>query len=133
MIHFFYRQERKKYYSHREKARSQPQKYITIIIDGMDQNKTDVPSLLQETKSSCNLYRLRTHLSGAIVHTQSPSGKLFYAFYDILQWPHESNLVLQVLSHILHRKDSKQFVLAVRQHIKGKRKSFPTWILCSNG
>lgn len=68
----------------------------------MDQNKTDVPSLLQETKSSCNLYRLRTHLSGAIVHTQSPSGKLFYAFYDILQWPHESNLVLQVLSHILH-------------------------------
>ena len=65
-----YRQECKKYYLHLEKARSQPEKYLTIIIDGMDQNKTNVPALLQETKSTQNLYRVRTHLTGALVHTR---------------------------------------------------------------
>ena len=64
------RQERKKYYLHREKARSDPKKYLTVIIDGMDQNKTNVPALLQETKSTQNLYRVRTHLTGVIVHTR---------------------------------------------------------------
>ncbi len=28
---------------HREKARSEPSKYLSVIIDGMDQNKTNVP------------------------------------------------------------------------------------------
>lgn len=75
---------------------------MTIIIDGMDQSKTNVPLLLKEAKSAQHLYRLRTHLSGAIIHTRSPHGKIIYAFYDIMQWPHDSNLILQVLNHILH-------------------------------
>ncbi len=97
-----HRRERKKYYLHREKARAQPEKYLTIIIDGMDQSKTNVPLLLKEAKSTQNLYRLRTHLSGALVHTRSPHGKVIYAFYDIMQWPHDSNLCIQVLSSILY-------------------------------
>ena len=97
-----YRQERKKYYLHREKSCAHPEKYMTIIIDGMDQSKTNVPLLLKEAKSAQHLYRLRTHLSGAIIHTRSPRGKIIYAFYDIMQWPHDSNLILQVLNHILH-------------------------------
>ena len=32
--------ERKKYDSHQEKAQSSPDKYMTLIIDGMDQAKT---------------------------------------------------------------------------------------------
>ena len=32
---------------------------------------------------------------------RSPHGKLIYGFYDILQWPHDSNLTIQVLGHIL--------------------------------
>ena len=84
------------------KSRAHPEKYMTIIIDGMDQSKTNVPLLLKEPKSAQHLYQLRTHLSGAIFHTRSPHGKIIYAFYDIMQWPHDSNLILQVLNHILH-------------------------------
>ena len=98
---YIYREERKKYYLHREKSRSTPEKYITIIIDGMDQNKTNIPSLLRQAKSMQNLQRLRTHLSGALVHTRSPYGKHIYAFYDLLQWPHDCNLVIEVLCQIL--------------------------------
>lgn len=148
IILLLYSQERKKYYLHKEKARSQAEKYVTIIIDGMDQNKTNVPALVQETKSTQNLYRVRTHLTGALVHTRfvscrsdyklryckfqsshllqqsrlansrvhpkslivnslftyrSPHGKLIYSFYDILQWPHDSNLTIQVLGTVLSK------------------------------
>ena len=105
MIYFCFtctRQERKKYHLHREKARAQPDKYITIIIDGMDQSKTNVPAMVQESKSTQNLYRLRTHLTGALVHTRSPHGKLIKGFYDIMQWAHDSNLIIEVLSQVLY-------------------------------
>ena len=89
------RTERRKYYRHREKARSEPHKYVTIIIDGMDQNKTNIPHLLHVTKSTQNLWRLRTHLTG-LMHTKSSTGKIAYAFYD-LQFPHDCNLTFYAL------------------------------------
>ena len=99
---FLRRQERKKYHLHREKARAQPDKYITVIIDGMDQSKTNIPTMTREAKSTQNLYRLRTHLTGALIHTQSPHGKHIQAFYDFMQWAHDSNLIIEVLSQVLH-------------------------------
>lgn len=89
------------YYKHRQKARGDPDNYIAIIIDGMDQNKTNIPHLLHVTKSSQNLWRLRTHLTGVLIHTKSPTGKLAFAFYDILQFPHDSNLIMNVLLEVL--------------------------------
>ena len=73
----------------------------------MDQSKTNIPTLLQEAKSTQNLLRLRTHLTGALVHTQSPYGKHIYAFYDIMQWPHDSNMTIQILSHLLYDNQHK--------------------------
>lgn len=67
----------------------------------MDQSKTNVPAFLRSAKSTQNLQRLRTHISGALVHTRAPYGKLNYAFYDLLQWSHDCNLVVEVLCQIL--------------------------------
>ena len=58
--------------------------------------------MVREAKSTQNLYRLRTHLTGALIHTQSPHGKHIQAYYDIMQWPHDSNLILEVLCQILY-------------------------------
>ena len=88
--------ERQKYYLHREKSRANPDKYMTIIIDGMDQSKTNVPHLTCAPKSLQNMQGIRTHLTAALVHTRSPNGKLIYGYYDLLQYPHDSNLVIQV-------------------------------------
>ena len=38
---------------------------------------------------------------GVIVHTRSPHGKLAYAFIDMLQYPHDSNLNIHVLLDVL--------------------------------
>lgn len=93
--------ERKKYHSHREKARSTPEKFLTLIIDGMDQSKTNIPNTKLISKSTSSLWRLRTHITGVILHTKAPSGKLTYCFIDFVQFPHDSNLTLTVIIKVL--------------------------------
>ena len=69
---------------------------MSIIIDGMDQSKTDLPHLTRKNKAACNLWVLRTHVTGALVH-----GRRSYAFVDLHMWPHDSNLSMNILLQIL--------------------------------
>lgn len=78
-----------------------PDKYICLIIDGMDQNKTNLPCLRKAAKSTSNLYRLRTHLTGVLDHTRTEYGKHVSVFMDILQWPHDSNLTVTIINKVL--------------------------------
>ncbi|XP_077864883.1 uncharacterized protein LOC144350661 [Saccoglossus kowalevskii] len=93
--------ERKRFHYHREKAEKEPDEILTIIQDGMDQNKTDLPHLIKEDKGTSNLHRLRSHVTGNIVHTGVTSGKLPYVYIDFNQVPHDSNLTLNVLLEVL--------------------------------
>ena len=95
------RTERKKYHRHREKSRANPEKFMTIIIDGMDQAKTNLPNTKMIAKSTSALWRLRTHVTGVLVHTKAPCGKLAFSFVDLLQWPHDSNLTISLLLDVL--------------------------------
>lgn len=40
-------------------------------------------------------------MTGCLIHTQSPHGKLAYTYLDLLQWPHDSNLTVTVLMNSL--------------------------------
>ena len=86
-----YRQQRRRYHIIRERAETDPN-IVSIIIDGMDQNTTSMPHFKHIKKSDVNLWQLRTHLTGAIVHGHSS-----YAYLDYLQWPHDPNLTCNIL------------------------------------
>ena len=92
------RRERKKY---REKSKTSLDKYMMIIVDGMDQSKTNLPYTKVIAKSISGLWKLRTHVTGVLIHTKAPCGKLAYAFVDLLLWPHDSNLTMTVLYNVL--------------------------------
>ena len=77
-----------KYYEHRRKATENPNKYMLIIIDGMDQSKTAVPHFLEQTKSTSLMYRLKMHVTGVLVHSQHT-----YGFFDYGQFHHSSTQV----------------------------------------
>lgn len=51
--------KQKRYHSHREKSRASPDKYMTLIVDGMDQAKTNIPYTKVATESTSSLWRLR--------------------------------------------------------------------------
>ena len=62
----------------------------------MDQSATYLPLLKKVSKSTVNLWHLRTHFTEAIVHGRGSEGYL-----DFLQYPHDPNLTLNVLLRIL--------------------------------
>ena len=63
----------------------------------MDQTKTNLPNTKHVAKSTSALWRLRTHVTGVLVHTRAPHGKLAFVFVDLLQFPHDSNLTITLL------------------------------------
>ena len=56
---------REKYYKHGLKAKQKPEKYISLIIDGMDQSKHNLPHLNVTTK--VNYIYMAACLCGLIV------------------------------------------------------------------
>lgn len=66
---FYVFQERKdKYYYHCGKTKdpARSSNYLCMILDGMDQNKLLVPSLMTQTKACGSSWRLKTHLKGTV-------------------------------------------------------------------
>ena len=76
---------------------------MTVIIDGMDQQKSNLPNTSLISKSTSSLWRLRTHVTGVLIHTKAPNGKLAYAYVDLVQWPHDSNMTLTLLLRSLYQ------------------------------
>lgn len=75
----FFSLERQKYYKHQAKAKSHPEKYMSLIIDGMDQSKTQIPHFVHASKFTASMWKLRVHLVGVIVH-----GIRVYGFFRFI-------------------------------------------------
>ncbi|XP_063439429.1 uncharacterized protein LOC134720824 isoform X3 [Mytilus trossulus] len=88
--------ERRKYYKHIQKAKEQPEKYLSVIIDSMDQSKTQLPHFLYKSKFTGNMWKLRVHLIGVLLH-----GISTYGFFDLFEYPHSANLTISTLINIL--------------------------------
>jgi hypothetical protein len=82
------RQERLFYYANRERAISSPDRFLSIIIDGMDQSKTNVPLLSKKTSDKTVGHRL----IGVKVHGV---GNYVYILDDTV--PGGANLMVEVL------------------------------------
>lgn len=94
----FYRDQRARYHEIRSKAEVDPT-MMSIIIDGMDQSATNLPYFKKIGKSTVNLWHLRTHLTGAIIHGHGSEG-----FLDFQQYPHDPNLTMNILLRLLVMK-----------------------------
>lgn len=96
-------QERRKYYKHRRKAASDPishpnKEYMSLIIDGMDQAKTQVPRVRRETSSTKNLYGVPYVTIGVLDHGHEPT---VYTFPS--QFAKDSSLTCDLLSESIRR------------------------------
>lgn len=73
----------------------------------MDQSKTDIPHFLFLSSMAAGMWKLRTHLVGAIIH-----GIGNYGYFDYYQYSHGSNLTINILMRLLTKlKDSLPPVL----------------------
>ena len=58
------RTEREKYAKHRHKSEKNPSKYLSVIIDGVDQGKTDIPHIISKPKLMAGAATLEMHVTG---------------------------------------------------------------------
>ena len=94
----FVRAERATYYLRRALARNQPDKYLSLIIDGADQQAFGSPHFVTRSKATENEWRIPLSLMGAIAH-----GYGIYGFSYLPNIRHGSNLVMEVLHRILNQ------------------------------
>ena len=92
--------QRLKYYKHRRKARKNPSRYLSIIIDGMDQKKTNCPAMGKFTKDDPPLVQ---RVMGVKVH-----GIGSYAFIVDDTVRKGANLVCEILRLVLNDLNSQQ-------------------------
>jgi hypothetical protein len=85
--------QRLKYYKHRRKAREHPRTYLSIIIDGMDQKKTNCPVLGRNVKDESPLTQ---RVIGVKVHGV---GHLVYVCDETVRGG--GNLIIDVLRRTL--------------------------------
>ncbi|KXJ26083.1 hypothetical protein AC249_AIPGENE6470 [Exaiptasia diaphana] len=98
--------ERQKYQYHQNKAEKNPEKYLSVIIDGMDQSKTHLPHWHQISKLEGEYAEfMKTHVTGILSH----GANMAMCFIDFLRWPQDANPTMNCLiSHFrqLSRKNS---------------------------
>lgn len=94
------RLQRQKYYLHRKKSVGRGRKrYLSIIIDGMDQKKTDIPVMASTTKDDPPLTQ---RVIGVKVH-----GLRNYCFIVDDNLPGGANLICEVLRRVLLDLDAR--------------------------
>ncbi|XP_052213079.1 uncharacterized protein LOC127831989 [Dreissena polymorpha] len=101
--------ERKTYYSKRELAQQSPRQHMSIIIDGMDQAKTNLPHFAGRNPKNLNpVDLLHTHVTEVLSHGHGS----FHAYVDIGEYPHDPNLTINIILKELLRqaKESNNFL-----------------------
>jgi hypothetical protein len=90
--------ERLKYYHHVSKSRSNPSRWMSIIVDGMDQSKTSLLRLKRDTSSSAKFNPVKMAVISVLCHSHKPYCQTFTFPND---FPKDSSMTVEVLVRAL--------------------------------
>ena len=96
--------EREKLAKHRKKCFSHPEKYIGIVIDGMDQKKTRLPHWPRTPKSVDESCLLQMHVVGSLVFHGDLHSRVFLNYPNL---HNDGNLTITILQRILNEWEQK--------------------------
>ncbi|CAG2199514.1 unnamed protein product [Mytilus edulis] len=90
--------EKLAYYRRRTISRRRPDRYLSLIIVGMDNTKTSLPHFKdRKGKDLVLTIPMKTQVTGAINHDTHQK----FIFTDIYHYKHDSNLTLNILMKLL--------------------------------
>jgi hypothetical protein len=90
-----YRKERQTYLRRSILGHQEPNKYFSVALDGMDQNKTELPFSPLRYSMLNTAWRLKVHIVGALIHGRNP-----ICFLDNQQHSHDANLTTNILLQV---------------------------------
>lgn len=94
----FVRRERLVYHRWRKRCKDEPEKYMCVILDGMDQNKTNLPSF--NTGESPDGITVR--IIGGLIHSAQKTAHA----YLVTHFTKETNTMIEVLRRVLESRDT---------------------------
>ena len=74
---------------------SSAQHIFSVVIDGVDTTKTELPFSKARYGTTLKAWHLRVHLVGVLIHERHP-----ICFLDCHQFPHDSNLLINTLLQV---------------------------------
>jgi hypothetical protein len=95
--------ERLQYRCNAMQSLLQSDDFISIVIDAMDQFKSNMPYMERFPKELDKLERIRNRLIGVLVHGHSPAKHVFHIFENVAS---DSNLTLTILLMVLQRVEA---------------------------
>ena len=98
--------ERKIYHENRDRARKDHRNYLCLIIDGMDQLKTDCPGAVGTRDRDMDSPSLKTRVIGVKVH-----GHGIYYYVIPAGVPHDSDTTLSIILRTLQSVKAKMGML----------------------
>jgi hypothetical protein len=98
------------YNNHKVLSLSQPDKYVSIALDGFDTRKTQIPHRRIYTKSTEKTDTMSVPFTGALVHGQKPGAMIHYTHGE---YPKDSSnttqCVLQTLKRVFYYRNNKPY------------------------
>jgi hypothetical protein len=88
--------ERSGYYTRRNLARKQPDRFMSLIIDGADQSRFHIPHWRELAHDVMSAYRIKLHLMGALSH-----GRKAFAYTVLPSVKQGSNATIDVLHRVI--------------------------------
>lgn len=97
-------QEREKLAKHRRKCFSNPEKYMGIVIDGMDQKKTRLPHWPRPPKSIDESCLVQLHVVGCLVFNGELHSRVFLNYPNL---HNDGNLTVTILQRVLNEWEQR--------------------------
>lgn len=94
--HGHVRRQRGFYYKHRYQAVSDPDNFISVILDAADQSAFGCPHHYLHSKGDDKHWKIATHLMGALVH-----GRRVHGWTFLPNIKHGSNITIETLHRVL--------------------------------
>ena len=96
--------ERLKLAKYRKRCFAHPDKYIGIVIDGMDQKKTRLPHWPRPPKSVDESCLLQMHVVGCLIFHSQLHSKVFLNYPTL---HNDGNLIITIMQRILNEWENK--------------------------
>lgn len=93
--------EKTKYHHHRRKTRINPKKAMSLISDGMDQNKTSLLSVKRHTQATSALDPVKMAVVSSLCHSHKPYCQTFV--FPSNEFPKDSSLCTTIISRTLKK------------------------------
>jgi hypothetical protein len=125
----FQKRQRHVYYRKAAEAVDNPREVMSVIIDGMDQSKTDLPHWRQMSKGTAKLTRFGFNLTGAIVH--GFGAQHFWSFDDV---SHNASNTCTVLHKVIELYREKRGYIPRKLYLQldnGENKGHTLFAYCA--